>query len=556
VSMVTGGELVIRTLLQAGVTDIFTLYGGHLETVFQSIREHGVRILDVRDEAAAGHAAEGYARATRNFAVALITAGPGFTNVVTSIANSYLDRTPVVYISASAALGHAETNMVQGGIDQVAIAKPITKWAHSVTATRDIPRLLAHAIRIANTIPTGPVLLDIPIDVSYGTVEESAVSIPQTIRIDTPALPARAVVARALHLLAHAQRPVILAGEGAWQAGAADELRRFVQATRIPVFADYQGLGLLPAEDPLYAGSFYKLLELQEPTARPDVVLALGVRFGVFTLGANRLIPADAQVIHVESSPVEIGRVRDVTVPLVADSRETLREFNAICGTQSWPDWDAWLELVRGTKAARSVSFEAALARRDPPIHPYQAVAAIVESAGAEAVFVGDGAESSQWLAEVCGRQQPGQFFTHGHMGCLGFGLGFAMGVQRARPGQRVICVTGDGGVGITIAEFDTMARHRLPIVVVVMNNRSWGATKHWQDVVSGPGKSIAVDLGDARYDDVAKAFGCYGAYVTRIEQLRPALEGAFASGRPACVNVEIELAEMPPDSVALMSHA
>jgi acetolactate synthase-1/2/3 large subunit len=554
-AVVTGGELVIRTLKQAGVSHIFTLYGGHLESVFQAIRSHGLRFLDVRDEVAAGHAAEGYARATRNVGVAMVTAGPGFTNVVTSIANAYLDRTPVVYISASAALAHAETNMVQGGIDQVAIARPITKWSHRVTATADIPRLLAHAIRIATAPPTGPVLLDIPVDVSFGSTEENAAVIPKTIRSYTPVLPQPEAVTQALQKLVGARRPVIMAGEGAWQCGAAQQLRRFVETTRIPVFADYQSHGLLPSSDLLYGGCFYKLLEC-DAANRPDVVLALGVRFGAFTLGATRLIPADAEVIHVDTDPVEIGRVRDVALALIADSNQTLLELNARACRLSWPDWSPWHAVLQTAKTARHQRYAPAMARGEPPIHPYQAAAAIVRSAGPDAILIADGAEASQWLAEVSDREQPGQFFTHGHLGCLGFGLGFAMGVQAAFPRRRVICVTGDGGVGISIAEFDTMARHRLPVVVAVLNNRCWGATKHFQDLISGPGKNIAVDLGDAKYHAVAEAFGCRGSHVTRIEQLQPALEAAYASGRPTCLNIEIEFAEMPPDAAALMSHA
>lgn len=555
-AMITGGELVVRTLLQAGVDNIFTLYGGHLETIFQGIREHKVQFLDVRHEVAAGHAAEGYARATRKLGVAMITAGPGFTNAITSITNAYLDRTPVVYIAASIPQPYWEANIVQGGFDQVAIAKPITKWAHRVTATRDIPRLLAHAMRIATSNPPGPVLLDIPMDVSYAPIDDSTVTIPHTILADTPALPREDAVNTALKLLSSAKRPLIMAGEGAWQSGAAKELRAFVKATGIPVFSDYQGHGLLPSSDPLYAGGFFKMLELSEPEMRPDVVLALGVRFGVYTLGATRLVPADAKVIHVECDAKEIGRVRDVDVSLVADSSEALHALNAHCKTRAWPDWSAWQQALQKLRAVREQRFVETLARNTSPLHPYQAAKTVVDSLPRNTIVVADGAEAHQWFAEVVRQEEPGRFFTHGHLGCLGFGMGFAMGVQRAYPEQRVLCVAGDGSVGITLAEFDTMARHNLPIVVVIMNNRSWGATRHFQDMVSGPGKNIAVDLGDARYHDAAIALGCFGAHITHVDQLKPALQAAFVSGKPACINIEIDLVDMPPDSVALASYA
>src|ERR1700728_4785120 len=184
---VTGGELVVRTLMKAGVTNIFGLHGAHLETIFQSCLDHKIPITDTRHEVAAGHAAEGYARSTRGLGVAMVTAGPGFTNVITSLANAYLDRTPVLYITGSSGLAEAETNTLQSGLDQVAIATPITKWAHRITVTQTIPRLVAQAVRMATSVPMGPVLLDIPLDVLGGQVDEESVQIPEHVLLDSPA---------------------------------------------------------------------------------------------------------------------------------------------------------------------------------------------------------------------------------------------------------------------------------------------------------------------------------------------------------------------------------
>jgi len=299
---ITGGELVVRTLEKAGVQRIFGLHGAHLETIFQACRTHGIPVLDTRHEVAAGHAAEGYARATRKLGVAMITAGPGFTNVITSMANAFLDRTPVLYLSGAAALRDAETNTLQAGIDQVAIARPITKWAHQVTTVQQLPRLLAQAIRLATSGPTGPVLLDLPSDVLGAQVEEAAVAIPEPIPIAAQA-PAQEAVTRALQLLREAQRPVIMAGVGAWQSACERELREFVESTGIPVFSDFQAHGLLPSEHPLYGGTFHKMADLTG-AERPDVVLALGVRFGLFTLGSSdRLVPSAAVCRPAYSDP-------------------------------------------------------------------------------------------------------------------------------------------------------------------------------------------------------------------------------------------------------------
>ena len=549
-STVTGGELVVRTLEKAGVQRIFGLHGAHLETIFQSCRSHGIAVLDTRHEVAAGHAAEGYARATRKLGVAMVTAGPGFTNVITSIANAYLDRTPVLYLSGAAALRDAETNTLQAGIDQVSIARPITKWAHQITTVQQIPRLVAQAVRIATSGPTGPVLLDLPSDVLGAQVEEMA--IPEPIAL-SPVAPGQEAVTRALQLLRGARRPVIMAGVGAWQSACERELREFAESAGIPVFSDFQAHGLLPSDHPLYGGTFHKMADLTG-AERPDVALALGVRFGLFTLGSSdRLVPSAAQIIHVEIDPKEIGRLRSVAVGVVADSREMLRAL--LAAGQQWPDHSDWSDRIRTLKRTRLETQTRETARLAPPIHPYQAVAALVDGIDANTTVVADGAETYHWLNEVIRQTRPGSYITHGFLGAVGFGMGLALGAQTADPQRRVLCLVGDGAFGFTMAELDTMARHRLPIVVVIMNNRSWAASQHFQEIVSGAERVTGTRLSDARYHDVATALGCHAQHVTRIEDLRPALKAAFDSGKPACLNVEVDLAPLPPELHLLMAR-
>ena len=553
VALMSGGELLVRTLADAGVSCAFGLHGAHLETLFQACPAHGIRIVDTRHEAAAGHAAEGYARARRSLAVAMVTAGPGFTNCITSLANAYLDRTPVLYLSGSAALRDAETNTLQAGIDQAAIARPLTKWSHQITLAGEIPRLVGHAIRTALTPPTGPVLLDLPTDVLNSRVEETAVRRPRTIALEVRPGPDPAAIEQALERLLAAQRPVILAGAGAWQSGCAQALREFAELAAIPVFSDFQAHGLLPSEHPLYGGTFHKLADLTGED-RPDVVLALGTRFGLFTLGASdRLVPQAAAVIHVEIDAREIGRLRDVALAIPADPRRTLEALLAAGRHRPWPQRDAWRGRIEAARAARRAALAAALARREPPIHPYQAVAALIENIPPDTLIVGDGAEAYHWLNETIRQSAPGSYITHGFLGAVGFGLGLAIGVQSAEPARPVLCLAGDGAIGFTLAEFDTLARHGLPVVVLVMNNRSWGASQHFQEMIGNPVRGTR--LGDARYEDVAIALGCDGRAITRIEALGPALREAFASGRPTCLNVAIDVTPLPPELALLASR-
>ena len=554
--MVTGGELLVRTLLRANVKNIFGLHGAHLETIFQSCLDHHIPITDTRHEVAAGHAAEGYARATRSLGVAMATAGPGFTNIITSMANAYLDRTPVLYISGSSGLNQAETNTLQSGLDQVAVATPITKWAHRITVAQDIPRLVAQAVRLATSSPTGPVLLDMPMDVLITQVDEASVSIPENVLVDSRALPEPRAVDEALKLLASAARPVIMVGAAAYFSDAGAELRAFVEATGVPVFSDFQAHGLLPSNHPLYGGTFHKMADLSAPDQRPDLVLAVGVRFGLFTLGMSDLaVPLAAKIIHIEVDPKEIGRLRQVAVPIVADPRETLRAMNLSAKSQKWPDRSRWQQTVRNAKVERCKRMQKDLERVGPPMHPLQAVSAIVDNIAEDTIIIGDGAEAYHWMNEVIRQKHPGSYITHGFLGAVGFGLGLSLGAQVAHPKRPVLCLVGDGAIGFTIAEFDTMVRRNLPIVAVVMNNHSWAASQHFQEIVSGKNRLSATELRDANYHEVAAAFGAHGQRVTDVKDLGPAIKAAFASGKPACINVSIDVAPIPPEVHLLMSR-
>jgi acetolactate synthase-1/2/3 large subunit len=551
-SRITGGEILIRTLLKAGVSKVFGLHGAHLEAAFQACRDHGVSVVDVRHEVAAGHAAEGYARATGGLGVAMVTAGGGFTNVLTSVANAYIDRTPVLYIVGGAPLRDVETNTLQGGFNQMAMVQPVTKWAHQITSPDLIPRLIAQAVRIALAGPRGPVVIEIPMDVMMAQVEADAVEIPETVGLDSPPAPQARLVEQALDLLSSAARPVILAGDEARKSGVADVLLDFAAAHRIPVFTDFEAHGVIPADDPLYGGTLQHLADFAE-NQRPDVVLALGLRLGLFTFGGSDIVvPQAAKFIHIDPDPKELGRLRAVDVAIVADARETVLALKQAGARRNWPDFTGWGVTVAERRKARRAAVEAS-AGPGAPIHPFHVVSTVLDAAGPTAVVVADGAETYSWVNEAIRQTEPGTYLTHGFYGSMGIGLGLALGAKAARPDRPLICIIGDGAVGFTIAEFDTMVRNHLPIVVVVVNNQSWGACQHLQEAMSGVDRVFATRLGQARYDEVAKGFGCFGAYVTDLADLRPAVEAALASGRPACINVQVDLAPIPPEVLLLM---
>lgn len=539
---VAAGELIAPTLAKAGVRCVFGLNGAHIQAILEGCLDHGIRLIDVRHEAAAGHAAEGYAKATRGLGVALVTAGPGFTNVLTSLANAYIDRTPVLYIAGGPPVAAADRNVLQSGFDQVALARPIAKWAQRATVPAEVPRIIAQALRVATTAPTGPAFLEIPWDIMLGQVDGGEATLPEPTKSDAECAPAPEKIDAVLALLREATAPAVVAGVDVYRSEAWVELRTFVESNQLPVFTEYEALGTLPSEHPLWMGTNFQLARLK-PAQRPDVVLALGTRFGWNT---PRFETFPGRIIHVDTDPLEIGKLNTPTIGIVASSRQTLRLLNERSPKTSAPERAAWLGRVRD--AVNDIRAEATAAKANSTEsrpHPFLA-AEVVSEAAAHAVLVADGAFTKHWLEDAVRRSRPGCYFSHGSFGAMGIGFGTAIGVKAARPDEPVLCVTGDGAAGFTLAEFDTMVRHDLPIVVVVMNNHGWGAVDPAQHP-EGTGRPAGIRLGQARYEEVAKAFGGRGCHVTTPEGLKAAIAEAFAAAGPTCINFEVGMGGFPP---------
>ena len=534
----TGGALAAEVLARSGVEQVFMLHGAHVHGVLVGCVDRGIGIIGVRHEVAAGHAAEGYARAGRRLGVALITAGPGMTNVVTSMADAHVDRTPVLYLSGSVQAFHDDTNALQSGVDQVALAKPITKWAGRAHRTQDIPRLVAQAIRAALTPPMGPTFLEIPLDVLNASVRLDEVDIPSQIQMPSRRVPDDGEIAQAVAVLAEARRPAIMAGADVYASGAWDALREFAEVADLPVFCQFEALGCLPSDHSLFAGSLWQMTQLPEDL-QPDVVLAVGVRFGWNAPGFQAAL--DADVIHVSVDETEFGRPRPAKVSILADSEEALRALTKeLDDAVTFPDPERWLQDVRDVIARGITTARDSSPGTGAGIHPHRIAEIVCETVGPETIIVGDGALTKHWLddAVVTTRQRPGTYLTHGPLGAMGIGLGLAMGARLARPDQRVLCLTGDGSLGFTIAELDTMVRHDIPVVIVVMNNQSFFGLERFPRLADGSMPTIATDLGAVRYEDVAVAFNGFGRPVEREEDLVPAIEEAFASGLPSVINV------------------
>jgi acetolactate synthase-1/2/3 large subunit len=547
--------MLVRVLQQAGIDTLFTLHGGHLDAIFQAAVEQGLRLIDTRHEQAAGHAADGWARTTGRPGVAIVTAGPGMTDCVTAIANAYLDCIPTLFIAGAAPLREAETLPLQGGLDQVAMVTPITKWAHRVTHTERIPDLVAQALRIATSGRPGPVFLELPIDVLFARTEESNVKFPAKIFPDAGPAADPEAIEQAVAWLHGAERPAILAGGGAWFSGAGAELLAFAERTGTPVFSNGKAHGLVPASHPLAGRGFANLgIAARAGLGEADVVLVLGARFGLFTGGSGaRLIPRDARVIQVDIAAEEIGRNRAVDLGIAADCAQALRALLEVASRRQWPDRSDWQRGIQTVREGHQLLFAKALESDKPPMHPYRLVSEVVKALPPDAVVAADGGETSFWMEAVARVPAGGHWMSHGYLGCLGTGMPFAIAAKVAHPERPVLCIVGDGSVGLNFAEFDTMVRHDLPIVTVVNNDQLWGMSAHGQDLIYGKERRVVTELAPTRYDQAAAGFGCHAEHVEDPRDLPGALQRAFASGKPACVNVMTDGSVIAPITVAMV---
>jgi len=546
-----GGEMVVRALEREGIRELFTLAGEHIDPILEAAAAHGFRIIDTRHEQAAGHMADGWARTTGRPGVAVVTAGPGVTDIVTAVANAFCDAVPMLVIGGRSGLMEDEALGAQS-LPQVDFMRPITKWAGTAFQPHRIAEFVSVAYRQAVTGRPGPVYLDVPLDVITARVDEERVLFPELYRPEAPPAARPEAVERALDLLARAERPAIMAGGGVWFAGAAAELREFAEFTQTPVFSNEKARGCVPEDTPLGFGSFVPIA-----AGRPDVVLILGARLGLFTGGRHlSLIPRGAQVIQVDILGEEIGRNREIQLGVVGDCREVLRQLLEGARSRRWSARDAetrraWLATLNNACGARAQAFALALAAEEPPIHPFRLATEVTRFADADTIMVGDGGETWDWVSNAAVVRRPGHWMSHGYLGCLGVGLSFGMAAKLAHPGKRVIVTTGDGSLGLNLAEFHTAAKHNLPIVVVVFNDGAWGMCKHGQEMALGKGCSVATELGQVSYEKAAEALGAYGELVVRPGEIRPALERAFRSGKPACLNVLTDPDVVAPATVA-----
>ena len=521
-----GGRLVAKRLKAHGISKLFTLSGGHLFSIYDGCREEGIEIVDVRHEQSAAFAAEGWAKATRQPGVCALTAGPGVTNGMSGMASALMNGSPMLALGGRAPVGRWGMGSLQE-IVHIPFVAPLTKLARTAEATADIPALVDEALHTALEPPSGPVFLDFPMDQVFmeASVEaDAAGSLP-----DPTALPAAdgGALERAAELLREAERPVVMAGTGLYWAHGENALRALCEELRIPVFLNGLARGCVPADHPMF---FSRARGTGLKGA--DVALVVGVPMD-FRLGFGGSFGEDTQLIVVGSSPPERDHPREVAAELygsVAGSLDSLRSAGG-------PDRSAWVDDLRAVENEKRAAEQDDLTDDRSPLHPMRVYGELAQMLDRNAVLIGDGGDFVSFAGRMIETYEPGCWMDPGPYGCLGAGPGAALAAKIANPERQVCLLLGDGAFGFSGLEFDTFVRHGIPVVGVMGNNGIWALEKHPMEFLYG--YSVAADLQPGlRYDEVVRALGGHGELVERPDELRPALERAFSSGKPALVNV------------------
>ncbi len=528
-----GGRLAARAIAAAGVDTIFTLSGGHVMPIYEGSRHEGVRVVDVRHEQSAAHAAEAWGRVRRRTGVALVTAGPGVTGTVTAVANCFAAQTPMVVLGGARPLAQAEWGALQE-FDQLSLMKPITKWAAVCPEVDRIPEYVAIAFRHALAAPRGPVYLELPADILFADGEAEPVAAPT----DTPrAFPDPRELEKAVELLGAAERPAVVAGSGVWWDGAAAELARFAEAGVVPVYLNGSGRGSLPPDHELFfQHSRSAALEQADVVCVVGTPLDFRLRYGRFGQG---------KLVHVHGDPRELGRNRVADASLVGDCAAALGALAE--GVERPQDGRAgWLETLRAAESAWWDAHRAEIESDASPIHHYRLGAELDRVLDEDTVVIGDGGDVVAAVSRVLRVHRPGHWLDPGPFGCLGVGPGYALGVGAAGFGGRIVCVMGDGALGLNGLDFDTLVRFEVPAVLVVGNDGAWGEIRVPQVGMYGPDGEIATRLAPSRYERLCDVFGGHAEHVEKAADLAPALERALASGEPAIVNVMLD-----PDGMA-----
>ena len=533
----TGAQMLIEILKQEGVDTVFGITGGAVIDIYDELVKTDIKHIMVRHEQGAVHAADGYARAKRKVGVCLVTSGPGATNTVTGLASAYMDSIPLVVLTAQVPTSLIGNDAFQE-VDIVGITRPCTKHNYLVRSIEDLAKAVKEAFYIARSGRPGPVLVDLPKDIIQGRASYKPLPIPSLKSYNPTYLPNKKQLNKAIKLIQEAKKPVIFAGGGVILSEASVELTKLARKLNAPVTGSLMGLGAFPGIDRLWMGmlGMHGTYRANMSIGACDLLISVGVRFDDRVTGKVGTFAPHAKIIHIDIDPTSIRKNIMVTVPIVADCKATLTELNRLMDAEGLTIDAAsnkrWLDQIAEWKSTFPLAYE-----QKDIIKPQYVIEKLYELTEGKAIISTEVGQNQMWAAQYYHFDRPNAFLTSGGLGCMGFGLPAAIGAQVARPKELVIDIAGDGSIQMNIQELATAIQYKLPVKIVILNNRYLGMVRQWQELFYEK-RYAATDIQDGPdFVKLAESYGGVGLKAIKPEEVVPVLKEGL--GIPKLVIME-----------------
>jgi len=548
--VVSGGHLVARALKNEGVDTIFTLCGGHIIDIYVGCLDAGIRVIDVRHEQVAAHAADGYARQTGGLGCVVTTAGPGCTNAITGIATAFRSESPVLHIGGQGALTQHKMGSLQD-LPHVDILAPITKFSASVSSTERAADMVSMAVRECFNGAPGPSYLEIPRDVLDREVplEKAVIPQPGMYRASTRSIGDPANIEKLADILVNSERPAILLGSQVWTCRGHQDAIDLVRTLNIPAYFNGAGRGILPPGDPHH---FHRTR--RDAFNDADVIVIVGTPFD-FRMGYGKRLRRDATVVQIDMDYRTVGKNRDVSLGLVGDPGAILKAVGDAASGRSDNRAKArepWLEGLRAMEAEKTEKLMGLFRSDNNPIHPYRVAWELNEFLTEDTVYIGDGGDVVTISAQAVQPRSPGNWMDPGALGSLGVGTGFALAAKLAHPQREVLCYYGDGAFSMTAFDMETANRFGAPYIAVIGNNSAMNQIRYGQIAKYGKDRGdVGNLLGDVPFSQFGQMLGGYGEEVREPGEIAPALERAReavnSTGKSAVINIWVDPNEYAP---------